>query len=48
MAKKSSRLPAWALGLILAVVIFVAVMIAFSLLGYGDDPVIETSIQTLM
>lgn len=36
------RLPAWLLGLIIAVVVFVAVLLIFSALGFGDDPVVES------
>lgn len=39
--KGSSQLPAWLLGLIIAAVIFVIVLIVFSALGYGDDPVLD-------
>lgn len=43
MAKHSRRMPAWLLGLLIAVVVFVAVLIVFSALGYGDDPVLESA-----
>lgn len=34
-------MPAWLLGLIIAVVVFVAILLAFNALGFGDDPVVE-------
>lgn len=37
------KLPPWLLGLIIAVVVFAAVVVVFSLLGYGDDPVVESA-----
>lgn len=36
------RLPPWLLGLLIAVVVFAVVIATFSLLGIGDDPVIES------
>lgn len=36
-------LPAWLWGLIIAAALFVIGLWAFSLLGFGDDPVIEES-----
>lgn len=35
------RLPAWALGFLIAVIVFVVVLAVSSLIGVGDDPVIE-------
>ena len=37
------RFPAWFVGLLVAVVVFVAALWLFSVLGYGDDPVIDSS-----
>lgn len=45
MADERRRLPAWLLGLILAAVIFVAVILVLSTLGYGDDPVVESLVS---
>ena len=36
------RIPAWLLGLAIAAVVFVAVFILFSALGFGDDPVVDS------
>lgn len=41
MAKHKKRMPAWVLGLVIAVVIFALVLVVFAGLGIGDDPVIE-------
>lgn len=35
-------MPAWLLGLIIAVVVFAAVLLVFNWLGFGDDPVVES------
>lgn len=43
MARHRRKLPPWLLGLIIAVVLFAAVLVVFSLLGYGDDPVVESA-----
>ncbi len=40
MAKHRKRFPAWLLGLVLSVFIFAIALLLFSLLGFGDDPVI--------
>ena len=37
------RFPAWFVGLLIAIVVFVAALWVFSALGYGDDPVIDSS-----
>ena len=37
------RFPAWFVGMLVAVVVFVAALWLFSVLGYGDDPVIDSS-----
>ena len=42
VAADKPRVPAWALGLLIAAVIFVAVLLIFSALGFGDDPVVES------
>ena len=41
MARHSKPIPAWLMGLIIAVVVFVLVLIVFNALGFGDDPVVE-------
>jgi hypothetical protein len=41
VARHRSRRPAWLVGLILAIIVFVAVIVVFNLLGYGDDPVVN-------
>jgi len=41
MTDRERRIPAWFLGLLIAVVVFAVVMAVLSLLGIGDDPVIE-------
>lgn len=43
MARHQRKLSPWLLGLIIAVVVFAAVLVVFSLLGYGDDPVVESA-----
>lgn len=40
MNNEKRRLPAWLVGLIAAVIIFAAVVILMSTLGFGDDPVV--------
>jgi hypothetical protein len=42
MAKHRRRIPAWLFGLILAAVVFALVIVIFSTLGFGDDPVVES------
>ena len=42
MTDRERRMPAWVLGLLIAILVFAVVMVAFSLLGIGDDPVIES------
>ena len=42
------RIPAWLLGLILAIVIFVVVILVFQALGFGDDPAIESGVTRLL
>ncbi len=42
MAKHRRRFPAWLVGLAIAIVVFVAVLLVFNALGYGDDPVLES------
>ena len=41
MTDRERRIPAWFLGLLVAIVVFAIVIAALSLLGIGDDPVIE-------
>lgn len=41
MAKHKRKIPAWLAGLAIAIVVFVAVLLVFNALGYGDDPVVE-------
>lgn len=36
-------MPPWLLGLLLAAVIFVAVILILNAFGFGDDPAIESS-----
>lgn len=43
MARHRPKPSPWLLGLIIAVVVFAAVLVVFSLLGYGDDPVVESA-----
>ena len=40
MPEARRRLPAWLLGLIIAVVVAAALLLLLAILGYGDDPVI--------
>jgi hypothetical protein len=42
MTDTERRMPAWILGLLIAIVVFAVVVATFSLLGIGDDPVIES------
>lgn len=44
-AKK--RIPAWALGLIIAAVLFGIGIIVFQALGFGDNPVIGETAATI-
>jgi hypothetical protein len=46
-ARHRKRLPAWQLGLILAAIVFVAAIVIFNLLGFGDDPVVESLVANL-
>ncbi|HEX9848878.1 MAG TPA: hypothetical protein VGB33_10725 [Acidimicrobiia bacterium] len=41
MGKHGKRPAAWLVGLILAAVVFGVILLIFSALGYGDDPVVE-------
>lgn len=36
----SKHLPAWLVGLLIAIVVFAIVLIVANLLGFGDDPAI--------
>ncbi len=47
MARHQRKLSPWFLGLIIAVLVFAAVLVVFSLLGYGDDPVVESAASLL-
>jgi hypothetical protein len=40
MSNEKRHLPPWLLGLIIAAVVFLAVLVIINLLGFGDDPVI--------
>jgi hypothetical protein len=42
MAKHRKRTPAWLVGLVIAVLVFIAVLVAINALGYGDNPVLES------
>lgn len=42
VAKHVKQRPAWLLGLIIAVLVFALVLVMFAILGFGDDPVIES------
>lgn len=42
MGRHSKKLPGWLLGLIIAIFVFAAALLLFSILGYGDDPVVES------
>lgn len=42
MERPRRKLPPWALGLVIAVFVFAAVLFLLSALGYGDDPVVES------
>ncbi|HJQ77966.1 MAG TPA: hypothetical protein VJ948_12005 [Acidimicrobiia bacterium] len=41
MPKHAPALPAWLVGLMIAGVVFALVLFLASVLGYGDDPVVE-------
>jgi hypothetical protein len=45
MTDREQRRPAWVLGLLIAIVVFAVVVVISSLLGFGDDPVIESLIR---
>lgn len=40
MSEFKRRLPAWLVGLLIAIVVFVVGLIVFQALGFGDDPVV--------
>jgi heme/copper-type cytochrome/quinol oxidase subunit 4 len=42
MARHLRRLPAWLVGLLIAVVVTLVAFLLFSALGFGDDPVVES------
>lgn len=39
--RDTRRIPAWLLGLVIAVVIFAVVLVVVNLLGFGDDPIVD-------
>lgn len=41
MSEVRRQLPAWLLGLIIAVILFGLGILVFSALGFGDNPVLE-------
>lgn len=43
MARHKEKFSPWLVGLIIAIVVFVAVLIVFAALGFGDDPVVESA-----
>jgi hypothetical protein len=43
MARHSKKIPAWLLGLIIAVVLTAVVLVVANGLGFGDDPVVEST-----
>jgi hypothetical protein len=45
MTDRERRRPAWVLGLLIAILVFAVVAVISSLLGIGDDPVIESLIR---
>lgn len=42
MARHRERMPAWLLGLVIAALVFAGALLLFNLLGYGDDPVVDS------
>lgn len=48
MSEQRKPLPAWLLGLIIAVVVFGIGLILFQVLGFGDDPSFETAVTFLL
>lgn len=48
MSEQKKSLPAWLLGLIIAVAVFVVGLILFQVLGFGDDPSFETGVTLLL
>jgi antibiotic biosynthesis monooxygenase (ABM) superfamily enzyme len=45
-APEKKRMPAWLLGLLIALVVFAVVLVAANLLGFGDDPAIGAMLST--
>lgn len=43
MVRHRKKIAPWLLGLIIAVFVFAAVLVLFSVLGFGDDPVVESA-----
>jgi hypothetical protein len=42
MGKHKRRLPAWLVGLAIAIVVFAVALALSNALGFGDDPVLES------
>ncbi|MFZ0013298.1 MAG: hypothetical protein WAL25_04200 [Acidimicrobiia bacterium] len=42
MARHRKKMPAWLLGLLVAVAVFAVILILANALGFGDDPVLES------
>lgn len=42
MVRHQKKMAPWLLGLIIAVLVFAAVLVLFSVLGFGDDPVVDS------
>ena len=38
MREEKRQIPAWLMGLILAIAVFVIVLVVLNVLGFGDDP----------
>lgn len=47
MPKHAPSVPPWLVGLIVAAIVFALVLFLASVLGYGDDPVVEGMATTL-
>ena len=42
--RRRRQLPPWLVGLLVAAVVFAIVLLVLDVLGYGDDPVIESGL----
>lgn len=42
MARRDKKPPSWLLGLVLAVIVFALILVVLDVLGFGDDPVVES------